>query len=203
MRARKNPPSGQVELFRTRLEDLIDDRHELVLLAGKLDWTLFERKLVQRLQTIGDAQLSQRVSWLDFSISNISTTKVTRTPWGAFLRIRIGSIFVATNTLSMNCPVIDAAKRVEVFSKAEMSEVNVDTTVQEKAIKYPTDGALVDAARRMLVRVATKEGIVLKQSYKFIGRKALMVHMLLKHRKNWKGARKQLRRLRTFLDLVN
>ena len=44
MRARKDPTSGQAELFRTRLENLIDDRHELVQLAAKLDWEMFDEK---------------------------------------------------------------------------------------------------------------------------------------------------------------
>ena len=33
---------NQPELFRTRLEDLIDPRHELALLAKKIDWQYFE-----------------------------------------------------------------------------------------------------------------------------------------------------------------
>ena len=44
MLVRKDPTSGQVELFRTRLENLIDDRHELVQLAAKLDWEMFDEK---------------------------------------------------------------------------------------------------------------------------------------------------------------
>ena len=33
--------SGQAELFRARLENLIDDRHELVQFAAELDWQYF------------------------------------------------------------------------------------------------------------------------------------------------------------------
>jgi hypothetical protein len=54
---------------------------------------------------------------------------------------------------------IDAAKRAEVVTEAQLAGVNIDTTVQEKAIKYPTDGALVDTVRRTLVRIALAEGI--------------------------------------------
>jgi len=32
------------ELFRTRLEDLINPHHELALLANKIDWTYFENE---------------------------------------------------------------------------------------------------------------------------------------------------------------
>jgi IS5 family transposase len=51
----------------------------------------------------------------------------------------------------------------------------------------------------MLVRVALQEDVELKQSYKFLGRKALAMHCRLKHQKDWKGARKYLRKLRTYL----
>ena len=32
------------ELFRTRLEDLINPNHELALLANKIDWNYFEKE---------------------------------------------------------------------------------------------------------------------------------------------------------------
>ena len=35
---------NQRELFRTRLEDLINPNHELALLANKIDWTYFENE---------------------------------------------------------------------------------------------------------------------------------------------------------------
>ncbi len=49
----------------------------------------------------------------------------------------------------------------------------VDTTVQEKAIAYPTDGKLYDAMRRNLVRMVQDTGIASRQSYVRCGR-----HML-------------------------
>lgn len=75
----------------------------------------------------------------------------------------------------------------------------VDTTVQPKAVAFPKDGALTDTARKMLLRLAAKEGIPLKQTYRHIGRKTLMSHIRAKHRKERKLARKKLRKLRTFL----
>jgi hypothetical protein len=44
MRARKAPLSGQAELFRARLENLIDHSHDLVTLAERIDWAMFESK---------------------------------------------------------------------------------------------------------------------------------------------------------------
>ncbi len=43
MKHRPRPPE-QDDLVRPRLVDLIDLRHELVKLAGLIDWDFFERK---------------------------------------------------------------------------------------------------------------------------------------------------------------
>jgi IS5 family transposase len=52
----------------------------------------------------------------------------------------------------------------------EMKKVIVDTTVQEKAISYPTDGKLYHRAR---VCLAKKHDIALRQSYERLGKHAL------------------------------
>ena len=38
------PEKGQRDLFRPMLKDFIDMRHELVLLADKIDWSCFEKE---------------------------------------------------------------------------------------------------------------------------------------------------------------
>jgi Transposase domain (DUF772). len=43
MKHRPRPPE-QNDLFRPRLVDMIDMRHELVTLAGLIDWEFFERE---------------------------------------------------------------------------------------------------------------------------------------------------------------
>ncbi|EMI62686.1 hypothetical protein LEP1GSC076_0439 [Leptospira sp. Fiocruz LV4135] len=48
----------------------------------------------------------------------------------------------------------------------EFRRVNVDTTVQEKAIAFPTDARLYHKMRQALVKEASKEKIQLRQSYK-------------------------------------
>ena len=47
-----------------------------------------------------------------------------------------------------------AAQRQAALSPTELRRVNVDTTVQEKAIAFPTDARLYHKARCALVRVA-------------------------------------------------
>ncbi|EMO89712.1 hypothetical protein LEP1GSC024_0023 [Leptospira noguchii str. 2001034031] len=52
------------------------------------------------------------------------------------------------------------------IKEPEFRRVNVDTTVQEKAITFPTDAKLYHKMRQALVKEASKENIQLRQSYK-------------------------------------
>ena len=59
------------------------------------------------------------------------------------------------------------------IKKSELTRVNVDSTVQEKAVRYPTDARLYDRLRERLVKSARKNGIELRQTYERIGKKVL------------------------------
>jgi IS5 family transposase len=48
---------------------------------------------------------------------------------------------------------------------SDFKDVNVDTTVQTKDIRYPTDSRLYHRVLERLVKTARKEGFVIKQSY--------------------------------------
>ena len=52
-----------------------------------------------------------------------------------------------------------------VIKPSELRRVNVDTTVQEKHIRFPTDPRLYDRMRERLVMAARREGVALRQSY--------------------------------------
>jgi IS5 family transposase len=49
---------------------------------------------------------------------------------------------------------LSTAKRKQALKESEVRRVNVDTTVQEKAVAFPTDARLYHKARRSLVRAA-------------------------------------------------
>ena len=80
--------------------------------------------------------------------------------------------------------------------------MNVDTTVQEKAIAFPTDARLYDKARRTLVRAAKKQNIKLRQSYARVGKQALFQQSRYRAAKQLKRAKKQTRKLRVYLGRV-
>jgi IS5 family transposase len=86
---------------------------------------------------------------------------------------------------------------------ADFSKVVVDTTVQPKAVAFPTDAKLMHRARERLARLAKKHGVVLRQSYERVGKNALIAHQCYAHAKPFKRANRALRTyLGTARDIV-
>ena len=97
---------------------------------------------------------------------------------------------------------LSTAKREQALKESEIKRVNVDTTVQEKAIAFPTDARLYQKVRRALVRAARSGGINLRQSYARLSKQALARQGRYAHARQMKRARRETKRLRLFLGRV-
>ncbi len=97
---------------------------------------------------------------------------------------------------------LSVATKTGAAKPSDFSKVIVDTTVQPKAVAHPTDARLMHRAREKLVRLAKKHGVVLRQSYQRVGKYALIAYQRHAHAKQFKRARRQLRKLRTILGRV-
>lgn len=69
---------------------------------------------------------------------------------------------------------VEAGMKMGVIRPAELKRINVDTRVETKAIRYPTDARLYHRCRERLVKMARREGLVIKQSYRHVGKRLLM-----------------------------
>ena len=97
---------------------------------------------------------------------------------------------------------IDTGLRMKVITPAQLRHVNVDTTVQTKAVRFPTDARLYDRARERLVKTARKAGLQIKQSYERVGRRLRMAQSRYAPARQPKRARACTRKLRTNLGRV-
>jgi transposase, IS5 family len=97
---------------------------------------------------------------------------------------------------------LNAATRTGAARPSDFSKVIVDTTVQPKAVAFPTDAKLMHRARERLVRVAKRYGVPLRQSYARVGKRALIAHQRYAHAKQFKRANRALRSVRTYLGRV-
>jgi transposase, IS5 family len=99
---------------------------------------------------------------------------------------------------SLNVATRTGAAKPADFSKVILgSSPRTDTTVQPKAVAFPTDAKLMHRARERLIRLAKKHGVTLRQSYERVGKRALIAHQRYAHAKQFKRANRALRTLRT------
>ena len=92
---------------------------------------------------------------------------------------------------------IAAGLRLKLIKRSQLKRVNVDTTVQEKDIRFPTDARLYERLRERLVKEAQKQGIKLRQSYGRVARKLLLQQSRYAHAQQFKRAAKCSKKLKT------
>jgi transposase, IS5 family len=91
------------------------------------------------------------------------------------------------------------AVKTGAMKPEDTKRVILDTTVQPKNVMFPTDAKLLNRARESLVRLAGKVGIDLRQSYRRVGKLALIRHQRYAHAHQFKRAGKAFRKLKTYL----
>src|SRR5207253_11406197 len=97
---------------------------------------------------------------------------------------------------------LSIAVKIDAVKPAELAEVIIDTTVEPKNVMFPTDARLLNRAREILVRLAKKHGVELRQSYARVGKFALIRHQRYAHAKQFKRANRALKTLKTYLGRV-
>jgi IS5 family transposase len=94
---------------------------------------------------------------------------------------------------------VDVALLENCILKSEMRHVDIDTTVQEKNIAFPTDSSLLYKAILKLGKAALDRDIPLRQSYKRVAKKAHHKAGRYAHARQFKRMKGQIRFLRTRL----
>lgn len=226
MQPKSSPPSTDLHLFQSQLSAILHPKHPLIRLGEAIDWAQID-EAVEPLYTsdFGRPGCSTRVMvglhFLKYAFDESDESVVERwveNPyWQSFCgeqymqhklpidpssmtrwRNRVGDdLFEKLLSLTIN-----AAKAYGLVKANDLNQVNVDTTVQEKAIAFPTDARLYHKARRTLVREAKWRGIQLRQSCLRVGKRALFKQGRYAHAKQFKRARKQTKKLKTYLGRV-
>jgi transposase, IS5 family len=214
------------ELFRSELVNLVDQRHALVRLAGVIDWNAAaERFGVLYAEGKGRPGVAIRLMvglhYLKhaFNLSDEAVVErwVENPYWQFFcgeqyfqhtppidpsqmtrFRARIGE----AGCEFMLSLTIRAGVVTKTVAAASLAVINVDTTVQDKAVAHPTDARLYFKARAALVRLAKKSDLPIKQSFERLGKRALMMNGRYAHARQMKRARREQKRLHTQLGRV-
>jgi IS5 family transposase len=97
---------------------------------------------------------------------------------------------------------IVAGLETGILKQHQLKRLVADTTVQEKAIAFPTDARLYYKMRLKLVRKAKQSGIKLRQSYHRVAKRAFVMQHRFTHARQFKKAQRQLKKLKTYLGRV-
>ena len=79
--------------------------------------------------------------------------------------------------------------------KSHLKRVTVDTTVQEKAVRFPTDGILFNRSRERLVKLCHAHAVRLRQSYARLDPRCLIRSNYYAHARQSRRMRRQIRKL--------
>ena len=224
MRPKQHTTTGSGDLFRARLEQIINMKHELGQLAGKLDWAWIDGEiaplysdqgrpgvatrfvigllLLKHIYGLSDEGVCER--WIhdpyfqyftgeEFFQHEFPHERSDLSHW----RKRLGDKLELLLAESLRVAHQSGALRTK-----DLARVTVDTTVQPKAITFPTDAKLLHAAIMGLNRLARTQGVRLRQSYLRIAKQAAMMAGRYAHAKQFNRHRRQLRILRTRLGRI-
>jgi transposase, IS5 family len=222
-RPREKREMGAQDLFRSRLDQIINLKHELVRLAQAMDWPVLEERFgavysdgpgMPPLPTRLMAGLAILKHTFDLSDEELCARWVEN-PYFQYLcgeeffchelpfdrssmtrwRQRMGE----ERIVALLQESLAVAVKTGAMKPADTRRVIVDTTVQPKNVMFPTDAKLIHRARERLVRLARKVGLDLRQSYVRVGKLALIAHQRYAHAKQFKRANRALRTLKTYL----
>ena len=216
----------QIEIFRVELVRLLDMEHPMVKLARQIDWEGFEKCFAamwhdSQGRPAIDTRLMVSLHYLKYTIDLSDEAVVEgwlQNPYWQYLSgMRYFEHEVPLNPSSMSRwrgragqagveelleQTVRAGLKLKAITPVQLQRVNVDTTVQEKHVRFPTDSRLYNRARERLVKAAVQAGLCLRQSYQRVGKILLMQQSRYTHARQARRARACQRKLHTLLGRV-
>jgi IS5 family transposase len=221
MRPKKPETTRSGDLFRARLDQIINLRHELAQLAGQIDWDFIDGEIAPLYSDKGRPGIPTRFAiglLLLKHIYGLSDEAVCeRWVYDPYFQFFTGEEFFQHEFPHERSDLSHWRKRLGdklelllaeslrvahesgALRSKDLKRVTIDTTVQPKNISFPTDAKLLHAAIKGLNRLATRQGVQLRQSYLRIAKRAAMMAGRYAHAKQFNRHRRELRILRTRL----
>lgn len=226
MKPKSQESNGQNDLFLIRLSELVDPRHELCRLAELIDWPQLDQALGQSFVADAGApalptRLVAGLHYLKHAFALSDEQVVARWIENPYWQYFCGEAFFRhefpchpTSLTKWRQRIgeagcewllsvtIQAGVDSKTVKPSHFKSVTVDSTVQEKAVTYPTDGKLVERCRQHLVRLAEQHDIKLRQNYNRKAPYLLMMTHRYRHAQQMQRKRKALKQLKTVVGRV-
>ena len=185
MKPRERRPTGQKDMFRPRIEEMIAMDHPLIRLAGKIDWgsletgfgAVYEDKpgrpalptrlmagvaILKSMYNLSDEGLCER--WLDspyFQAFCGEEFFQHRLPFDRSSMTRWRQRMGDERLAALLQESLSVATRTGAAKPSDFAKLSVDTTVMPKNVMFSTDAKLLHRARERLVKLARTNRITL------------------------------------------
>lgn len=205
-------------MFRSRPDQILSRRHPLYLLANQIDRQFFDKEFgplfVEKYGRLGlPTRLIVGLHHLKHAFNESDESVVGRfleNPYWRYccgfeyfqheLQLDPSSLVRRRKRLGPNrlekllIGTLETAKQGNLLTEKHAERVNVDTTVQEKAVAFPTDARLYHKTRCALARAAKERNIELRQSFEHLGKRALLKQGRYAHARQLKRAKRETRK---------
>src|SRR6202163_1758880 len=221
MQPKKPETTGSGDLFRARLDQIINLKHELAQLAGEIDWDFIDGEIAPLYSENGGPGIETRFAiglLLLKHIYGLSDEGVCeRWVYDPYFQHFTGEEFFQHDFPHERSDLSHWRKRLGerldlllaeslrvahasgALRTKDLTRVTVDTTVQPKNIAFPTDAKLLHAAIKGLNRLARRHGVQLRQSYVRVAKQAARMAGRYAHAKQFNRHHREVRFLRTRL----
>lgn len=211
----KTDQKKQHDLFRPMLIDFIDTRHELVLLAEKMDWNYFENELLPFYSQVGRPSMPIRLMVGCLLLKRLynlgDETLAEAWKMNPYMQYFCGMTHFEHKFPCDPSDFVHFRKRIgeegveKIFKysvlihgkNAQETQVLSDTTVQENNTTFPTDAKLAKRIIDKCNELAQQEGINQRQSYVRVSKQLIRDTFNPKHPKRVVKARKAVKKLKT------
>jgi IS5 family transposase len=221
MRPKQQQKARHDDLFRARLDQIINMKHELVVLAERIDWVWLDDELAGCFSDHGRPAEPVRFMIGMFMLKHTYGLSDEQT-WDRWVQDPYFQYFTGEEFFQHALPhersgmshwrkrigdrldiVLAESLRVAhdagALKKSDLARVTVDTTVQPKNVAFPTDAKLMETAIRQLGKLAKEHDVPLRQSYGRVASRAAMMAGRYAHAKQFKRMNRRIKFLRTRL----
>lgn len=226
MKAKPKIQAMTLEMFRSQLTSILNLHHELCQLAELIDWANFDIEFGKFFpSTKGCPATATRLIvglfYLKHAFKLSDEELMERWVENPYWQYFCGEHYlqhkfpVHPSCLSkwrkrleesgcelMLQEMIKVGLKTQTIKKSDLKKAIVDTTVQEKAVSFPTDAKLYQRGRVLLVKLAHENGLALRQSYTRLGKYGLFKANRYFAAQQMKRAKRQVKKLKTYLGCV-
>lgn len=224
MRPKQQQKTRHDDLFRARLDQIINMKHELVILADRIGWAWLDEQLAECFSSEGRPAEPVRFMLGMFLLKHTYALSDEQV-WERWVSDPYFQYFTGEEFFQHALPhersgmshwrkrigdrldiLLQESLRIAhdtgALQKNDLARVTVDTTVQPRNVAFPTDAGLLETAIRQLGKLAKAHDVPLRQSYARLARTAAMMAGRYAHAKQFKRMNGRIKFLRTRLGRI-